>query len=128
MSVHLKRNREGEAWKPSKLKSATETCSTIQLGVISNLSYGKQLLTKDLYDSWTFMASPDELAVDFLQRVLTVATPVLCDYVTQRMKRRFGEGKWFHTLLEGMGRSRLRPRLEKHPRSNTTFILSPKRI
>ena len=56
---------------------------------------------------------PDEVAVALLLRVFTIATPVLGDYVSQRMKRRFGERKWFDKILESMGRSRLRPRLEK---------------
>ena len=65
------------------------------------------------HDPWAFQASPDEVAVALLLRVFTIATPELGDYVSQRMKRRFGERKWFDKILESMGRSRLLPRLEK---------------
>ena len=66
-------------------------------------------------DSCTFKASPDEVAAALLLGVFTMATPMLGKYVTQRMKRRFGEGKWFNEILKGLGRSRLRPRLKKQP-------------
>ena len=96
-------------------KDETETCSTVHFLPQRTVQDERELLRKPLHDSWMLEASPDELAVALLLRVFTMATPVLCDYVTQRMKRRFGERKWFDKILQGLGRSRLRPRLEKQP-------------